>query len=550
MEIQILGLLRPHALTHAESGSEARAAAYMKRHNKRQPRPAVKMVRDFTKVSLDNINPQADSDLMGKLSAEIRNQIWDLVFESPTVVVRSRLTPNTPPPGILLSCKQAYYEAIKLHWTNSTFYIFGPWPHRWFTRIGRRRRELLTDARIDGHGFLRPAYKRWTPLGPPDVSFLGVSYLVQQVQEVTKWLEDCSAGRRGVAPGVIKVGLLFAEHGCNAPVTKVWTADPNKTGKEWAGKCIMIDATEERAIESRSTLLHLQATHTHDDRRWRQSEDVSARRNWEKRSVKIERVGGMVNNARRDVGLAAMEQIIMLSINQWNTKLLVLCTHQLCCIGKAERSWTIWNLADFTKVDVKSADSQEDSALMQMRPPEIRNRIYKLALDDVVTLDIGRHDRVDHKKGLPPAPALLVTCKQIHAEAIKLYWVNSTFRFPLTTADKFKVWLLKIKRRRRELLRDVQLDTRWLWMIFSTRISRGSLLTELDLREAAESGERQLCDCQAGKRGVANGVMKTSVMVPGNGKLTAAGIIPKIIWTSTSCDEAKLVMKSRSVNEF
>ncbi|KAF7187558.1 hypothetical protein HII31_11182 [Pseudocercospora fuligena] len=202
----------------------------------------------------------------------------------------------------------------------------------------------------------------------------------------------------------------------------------------------------------------------------------------------------------------------------------------------------IWNLADFTKVDVDSANSQDDSALMQMLPAEIRNRIYELALDKVVTFDIARHARADHKKGLPAAPALLVTCKQIHAEAIKLYWTNSTFRFPRTNADTFEVWLLKIKRRRRELLSNVQLDTPSFWMRFFAIPNPGAPVTTFDLRETAEAGERQLRNCQAGKRGVAKGVMKTSLIVPANGKVTDVGVASKKIWTATPKETAATYM--------
>ncbi|KAF7187485.1 hypothetical protein HII31_11109 [Pseudocercospora fuligena] len=185
------------------------------------------MVRDFTKVNLDNADPQTASDLMGKLSAEIRNHIWDLVFESPTVIVRSisATKPNTPPPGILLSCKQAYYEAIKLHWSNSTFYIFGPSPHRWIANIGRRRRELLKDVRVNTQEPALPAFKA--------ASRLMINWH-DQLFEGEKLLEDCQAGKRGVDAGVIKVKLMFREHHNDATaVTTVWTSNPNGVALEW-----------------------------------------------------------------------------------------------------------------------------------------------------------------------------------------------------------------------------------------------------------------------------------------------------------------------------
>lgn len=185
------------------------------------------MVRDFTKVKLDNADPQTASNLMGKLSAEIRNQIWDLVFESPTVIVRSisATNPNTSPPGILLSCKQAYYEAIKQHWSNSTFCIFGPSPHRWIASIGRRRRELLKDVRVNSQEPVLPAFKTASRL---------VINWHDQLNAGEELLENCQAGKRGVEAGVIKVKLMFREYQNDAnPVTTVWTSDPDGVALEW-----------------------------------------------------------------------------------------------------------------------------------------------------------------------------------------------------------------------------------------------------------------------------------------------------------------------------
>ncbi|KXT03395.1 hypothetical protein AC578_3969 [Pseudocercospora eumusae] len=192
----------------------------------------------------------------------------------------------------------------------------------------------------------------------------------------------------------------------------------------------------------------------------------------------------------------------------------------------------MWNLADFTRVDLTNANLQDESQLMQKLPREIRHRIYEFALNDTVTVNIGPQTKNAYKMGLPAAPTLMLTCKQVYAESIKLYWTNSTFRFPYATSTNFVTWSSKIRRRRRELLTDVEIRNPPTDRISDSRPEARWM--QLDLKMDAVRGESILKECRADRRGIAVGVIKTNLFLPSSEPAAWRGLTPltQEIWTA------------------
>lgn len=209
--------------------------------------------KDFSKVNFitqDNANAQRESTLMSKLPAEVREEIWTLTFANSVVKAlyydnQSSTQPTSRkqkkkamyqskkykprPPGILVSCKQAHAEAIKLYWSLSTFYIGeartvpprklfkndrprdAARPTDWLLSVGRRRRELLQDVKV--HPFLH--------------GDRGLTYLCVQIAVAE--LRASHAATKGLAAGVVKVRMRvprgFGGPG-KGPFEEIWTTDP------------------------------------------------------------------------------------------------------------------------------------------------------------------------------------------------------------------------------------------------------------------------------------------------------------------------------------
>lgn len=67
--------------------------------------------------SADDMAGQSDSSLLA-LPAELRNRIYDLVFEDCIQDVTIRRPKSQTPSNLLLTCKQAYQEAIGIYYSN------------------------------------------------------------------------------------------------------------------------------------------------------------------------------------------------------------------------------------------------------------------------------------------------------------------------------------------------------------------------------------------------------------------------------------------------
>ena len=121
----------------------------------------------------------------------------------------------------------------------------------------------------------------------------------------------------------------------------------------------------------------------------------------------------------------------------------------------------------FSKVGLPTT-AQPDSPLL-MLPPEIRNDIYERVLTHLVVGPCGGGSHLmDHNNsrnyGNHPkffgytAKNLLLACKQIHAEAIKVFYHTATFYFVLEREKSLNDWIKNIGPARASLIRDIRLD--------------------------------------------------------------------------------------------
>ncbi|MCJ1333450.1 hypothetical protein MMC10_010149 [Thelotrema lepadinum] len=97
--------------------------------------------------------------------------------------------------------------------------------------------------------------------------------------------------------------------------------------------------------------------------------------------------------------------------------------------------------------------TQPNSSLLSL-PPEIRNDIYERVFDymvfDARSLSYGPRNFT--------AKNLLLTCKQIHTEAIKVFYSTTTFHFVPHESIPFRSWICKFGPARVSLMKDVRCD--------------------------------------------------------------------------------------------
>lgn len=104
-----------------------------------------------------------------------------------------------------------------------------------------------------------------------------------------------------------------------------------------------------------------------------------------------------------------------------------------------------------TKVNFQNAGDQSASRLMGL-PAELRNRIFFLAVADskvfiskntvVKTRALKGRYRSVYGYHLNCQPGVLLACKQIYSEAIKLYYANAEFTF--TGSTHLQRWARKV----------------------------------------------------------------------------------------------------------
>lgn len=96
---------------------------------------------------------------------------------------------------------------------------------------------------------------------------------------------------------------------------------------------------------------------------------------------------------------------------------------------------------------------QAGSTFLNRLPPELRNKIYTLAFQDT-TIKIGTKGKVEDP------PALPFTCKQIHAEAIQVFYAEAMFY--AKDAEGLHYYLNKLaghdRRQRQNLMTRIRLE--------------------------------------------------------------------------------------------
>lgn len=96
----------------------------------------------------------------------------------------------------------------------------------------------------------------------------------------------------------------------------------------------------------------------------------------------------------------------------------------------------------------------QDQSLLMRLPPELRNRIYHQAFK-------GHETVLECAAGtlrlrMPQAPGILLTCRQVHQEAVGIFY--STTAICSSTAWCIAKWLQGLPENRVDLLSDVRFD--------------------------------------------------------------------------------------------
>ena len=110
------------------------------------------------------------------------------------------------------------------------------------------------------------------------------------------------------------------------------------------------------------------------------------------------------------------------------------------------------------------ATIQTDSQFLRL-PPEIRNMVYELVFQDHVTMMPCYGKTTTIGSGKIIAPGLLRTCKQVHYEALSMYYNLATFLFTRATTRRAKQWIKTIGDARVALVSNACFPTRYLgWL--------------------------------------------------------------------------------------
>ena len=112
--------------------------------------------------------------------------------------------------------------------------------------------------------------------------------------------------------------------------------------------------------------------------------------------------------------------------------------------------------------------AQQDSALLRL-PAELRNMIYEFTFSHCRVEIPRRRKRESYGRSKPNN--LLLACRQIHEEAIQLYYIHATFCFDTGGLYRLPEWVKKIGLARAMLLKHVNFGLGISMWCFSFRYS-------------------------------------------------------------------------------
>lgn len=108
----------------------------------------------------------------------------------------------------------------------------------------------------------------------------------------------------------------------------------------------------------------------------------------------------------------------------------------------------------FSKVGPPT-QAQQNSPLLSL-PAELRNSIYEYTFL-LSPVELRPRKRPSNPKGRLTASGLLLACKQIHQEAMPIYYSATTFYLDVAPVSRIAEWAKSIGPLRRQLIQDIHL---------------------------------------------------------------------------------------------
>lgn len=178
---------------------------------------------------------QQDSPLLA-LPAEIRISIYEMAFEGAVIKVDFKDRPSKVP-GLLVTCRQIYHEAIDLYYAAATIYSVCPYAARyWLTLFSRSRSETVGVPRRNVQKILLDhGGDYWSAReGFGLDSRLRRNIREWKAQNAAEQIDETRQSVRGVSSDRFKVSILAPNQ------EMIWTTNPVAVSRtleeEWAGE--------------------------------------------------------------------------------------------------------------------------------------------------------------------------------------------------------------------------------------------------------------------------------------------------------------------------
>lgn len=137
-------------------------------------------------------------------------------------------------------------------------------------------------------------------------------------------------------------------------------------------------------------------------------------------------------------------------------------------------------------------------------PPELRNIIYEMVFDSTIIHIAKKTGGPRTRKPAQQAPALLLSCRQTHDEATKIYYSRTTFDFDCVR--RLSAWTRKIGSLRRRTVEHVRLP--------SPRPAVWTLVSPRAMEDIANDTAAQMA-AAAAKSKLLPGVLRMDICLPG-----------------------------------